>query len=829
MTREILRAGALALLLSASLSGAALAARPVDPNRFETVIDASKQAMMSDPQIALTRAREALAVATSDAGPDRPSRIATAQWLEAEALIRTNHASDAEPVITRALAAIAHQPNTKLHGDLMMAQGAARATQGKVQAALQDFQTAHDIFRAAGEPRGQAKALQEIGSIYQDAGDYPRVLQYYAQSAEAYQADPALLLTAYNNKANAYKEMGRLAEALKEFRLALKVAEDMDSPMLEAHILTNLASAEVLAGHPKAADAAISRGFQLARGEQAAQERPYLSGVAAQAAQRRGDLRQAAADLRATFEGVDLATTSLPYRDFHRTAYEVYSRLGDDHRALAHLKAFKRLDDEARALAANTNAALMAARFDFANQDLKIANLKSGQLKRDIALARSRNLITQVLLGGSTLILALLAFGLVSLRRSRNQVRAANVSLSASNVSLEKALKAKTEFLATTSHEIRTPLNGILGMTQILLADPKITLDVRERIALVQGSGETMRALVDDILDIAKMETGNLTIERSDIDLAQILRETGQLWSGRAREKGLELKLEIEAAPARIVEDPTRLRQILFNLMSNAIKFTDLGAVRLAAGAEIRGEGEVLVLEVGDSGIGIRADQVEEIFESFKQADGGLTRRHGGTGLGLTICRNLAEAMGGDVRVESQPGVGSVFTVTLPLVRAVVVAPDSKASADPKDGADLAACAVLLIEANPLAQSMLRAVLQSQVRALEIVPSVEAALTALGSGRFDQILGEGTTLTTNGWVAEEAVGELSAAAPQARVTVLWATPTETQIAGLLAAGARKVLAKPISTADLVADLHAACQEPSRDATSRPEIKSPLRA
>ena len=207
-----------------------------------------------------------------------------------------------------------------------------------------------------------------------------------------------------------------------------------------------------------------------------------------------------------TFAGVDLATSPAPFREFHETAWKTYAQLGDEHLALAHLAAFKRLDDESRNLAASTTAALMSAQFDFANQKSRIAQLKAGQLQRDVQLARTRNLITTVLLIGSTIIAGLLAVSFLWIRRSRNDVRAANGKLSEANFALEKALKARTEFLATTSHEIRTPLNGILGMTQVLLGERKIDAETREKIALVHGAGETMRALVDDILDIARME-----------------------------------------------------------------------------------------------------------------------------------------------------------------------------------------------------------------------------------------------------------------------------------------------------------------------------------
>ena len=795
---------ALILAMAAADAGAAFAAAPpAPPNPFDAAIDRAESAMMGDPQAALAASRQALALAKDGQG-DPALRTATAQWLQAEALIRTDHAKAAVPIITEALQVVASRaPKTKLHGDLMTAEGGAMSALGDVQKALEDYQGAFDIYGAAKDPRSQSKALQYIGSIYQDARDYERALKYSAQSAETYKADPKLLVAALNNKAQAFRELGRYGEAIVAYRSALGVARHMSSASLQADIYSNLASAEIKDGRQSDAEADVQRGLALAAA--APQERAGLEGVGAEVALKRGQLQQARQLLERTFAGVDLKTTTMNYRDFHEVAYQTYSALGQDHLALEHLAAFKRLDDDARTLAASTNAALMAARFDFANQDLKISKLKQGQLQRDVELGRQRNTITSGLLGGSALILVLLTLGFFSLRRSRNEVRAANVNLRSSNQALEKALKAKTDFLATTSHEIRTPLNGILGMTQVLLADRKLEAGLKDKIALVHGAGETMRALVDDILDLAKMETGNLTIERTDIDLRSIMGETGRLWSEKANSKGLELNVEVEDGLCRIVEDGGRLRQIVFNLMSNAIKFTETGLVKLSAHTERAEAGERLMIEVHDTGIGIPSERFEDIFDSFSQVDTSLTRQYGGTGLGLAICRDLAEAMGGSISVASELGQGSVFTVVLPLRRSAEIEPAQPVADGLGRARDLAGCRLLIIEANPLAQSVLRSTFGARVRDLEVAPSADEALEALELGVFDHVLADGAAL---GGSEDERLQRLEAIAlaSQAGITVMWPSPEEATRARLLAAGAAQVLAKPITPSDLVAAL-----------------------
>jgi signal transduction histidine kinase len=769
---------------------------------YASRIAAAKAAMMAEPQTALKRALEALDLARRQAGPAQAERIATAQWLEGEALLRLNRPKAAAPVIAEGLAtAAARVPNSKLAGDLMMAQADLQGTDGDVQAALAGFHAAYGVFGRAQQPRSQAMALMRIGSIYQDARDYPKVLQYYAQAADLYPADLALLITADNNIGDALRAQHRYAEAEAAFDRALQIARRMKSLQLEAQILSNLAAAEIAEGRLAAAQGHLSEEQRIVAADAGArEEQPFVWGLQAQVELRRHQPKAAAQLLARMFQGADLKTTTMPFRDFHETAYQAYSQLGDERLALAHLEAFKRLDDEARELAASTNAALMSAQFDFANQTTRIAQLKAGQLQRDIQLAKSRNVITTVLLIGSLVIGLLLAVSFLWIRRSRNEVRAANRRLSEANFALEKALKARTEFLATTSHEIRTPLNGILGMTQVMLSQQGVDPALREKIALVHGAGETMRALVDDILDIAKIETDGVTLNRIELDLPALCHETVRLWTARAGAKGLQLTLEAAEAPARIVEDAGRLRQILFNLMSNAIKFTEAGGVTLTARVEPgeAGEaGEELVLSVADTGIGIPRDKLEEVFESFRQVDSSSTRAYEGTGLGLAICRRLAQAMGGEVGIESVLGTGSTVTLRLPLERAAVPVrnPWRDRRATPRALED---CRLLICDANPLTQAVLKATLAPQARTAEAVASFEAAAEAGESGRFDLVLIDAAVLGAERQARLAALRDLAARVRPALVAVMIPDIGEDEESRLLGAGAAQIVRKPFA-------------------------------
>ncbi|RYG11810.1 MAG: response regulator, partial [Caulobacteraceae bacterium] len=293
---------------------------------------------------------------------------------------------------------------------------------------------------------------------------------------------------------------------------------------------------------------------------------------------------------------------------------------------------------------------------------------------------------------------------------------------------------AKSTFLATISHEIRTPLNGVLGMAQAMSAD-HLSDAQRGRLAVIRRSGEALTEILNDVLDLSKIEAGRLEIETVEFELREVLHASIAAFAPAATAKGLDLRLEMgEGAPGVYRGDPLRLRQVLYNLISNAVKFTPRGEVRVA----VARVGGVIQVAISDTGPGIPEAHRARLFRKFEQLDSTTTRRHGGTGLGLAICRELCELMGGAISVESTAADGSTFTVSLPLQR---VGDHLEASVidEPAQPASMT-LRILAAEDNEVNRTVLTALLAQIGVTPTIVEDGAQAVAAWESAAWDMIL-----------------------------------------------------------------------------------------
>jgi len=368
----------------------------------------------------------------------------------------------------------------------------------------------------------------------------------------------------------------------------------------------------------------------------------------------------------------------------------------------------------------------------------------------------------------------------------------------------ETANKSKSEFLANMSHEIRTPMNAILGFTEVLKRGyGRNELESRRHLETIHSSGKHLLELINDILDLSKVEAGRMEVERIDCEPHKIVREVVKVLGVRAREKGIGLEFSADGpVPAVIQSDPARLRQIVTNLVGNAIKFTERGAVRIVMRSG-GGAAPKYEIDVIDSGIGIPQDKVESIFEAFVQADASVTRKFGGTGLGLAISRRFARALGGDIVARSQPGAGSTFAVTLdagPLggVRMLQPAEAGKVEEDLADDAhghwQFPPARILVVDDGAENRELVVLVLSENGLTVEEAENGQVACDKVALTRYDAILMDMSMPVMDGYTATRTLRGRGVKTPIIALTAHAMKGFEQEI---LAAGCTGYVTKPI--------------------------------
>ena len=367
----------------------------------------------------------------------------------------------------------------------------------------------------------------------------------------------------------------------------------------------------------------------------------------------------------------------------------------------------------------------------------------------------------------------------------------------------------KSQFLANMSHEIRTPLNGVLGMAQVMAQNP-MTPAQQERLGVIRQSGEALLAILNDLLDLSKIEAGKLELEEEPFDLADLALGAHAAFTSIANAKGVSFNLCISDSARGVWRgDSVRVRQILYNLISNALKFTTEGQVQVDIGRAPGGSPESLRIRVSDTGIGIAPDKLATLFDKFVQADSSTTRKFGGTGLGLSICRELAGLMGGTIEVESHEGSGARFDVLLPLIwlspetRQAAPVPPAPLAQPTSEGPSLR---VLAAEDNPTNQIVLKTILHSIGIAPVIVGDGRDAIAAWADGDFDLILMDIQMPVLDGVAATRTIRAIEAEndRPRTPIVALSANAMKHQIAVYLEAGMDAHLAKPIQLEKLYA-------------------------
>jgi PAS domain S-box-containing protein len=378
----------------------------------------------------------------------------------------------------------------------------------------------------------------------------------------------------------------------------------------------------------------------------------------------------------------------------------------------------------------------------------------------------------------------------------------------------DAAARAKSEFLANMSHEIRTPLNGILGLSFLLEEEPNAD-DLRPMMGLIRTSGEVLRRVLDDVLDFSKIESGRLELEEEPFDVRACLEWSFELFRNGAEEKSLEYTLHLdESLPKIVLGDATRLRQVTANLMSNAVKFTHSGSIRLEAHMDGPGpmEGRQFIrISVRDTGIGIAEDRLDRLFQSFSQVDASTSRCYGGTGLGLAISRSLVEMMGGEIHVESRLGEGALFEFTI----SVGIAATARQPVESAEGGHLKALKILVAEDNMVNQMVILRMLQKLGCQADFASDGRAAVSRVEANSYDIVLMDVHMPSVDGLEATRRIRKMPSAQSCVPVVALTAAATTEDRTACLAAGMNDYLSKPIAFEDLRRTLHlwGQCQTP----------------
>ncbi|WP_159711023.1 hybrid sensor histidine kinase/response regulator [Geminicoccus flavidas] len=385
------------------------------------------------------------------------------------------------------------------------------------------------------------------------------------------------------------------------------------------------------------------------------------------------------------------------------------------------------------------------------------------------------------------------------LRKTLGQAEAAAAQARLAQAKAEESERAKAQFLAAMSHEIRTPLTGVLGMTDLLAAEP---LGPRQQnyVRSIQLSGHHLLGVINDILDFSRLEAGGLHLDEVDFSLSTVVMQVQAMMAPQAIERGLALDFDLDPQLPPVVQgDPARLRQILVNLIGNGLKFTSQGGVRMTIRRCDDGYEGWFRFEIRDTGIGIDPERLKDLFQAFTQADRSIARRYGGTGLGLAICQHLVQLMGGRIGGESMPGRGSLFWFELRLPEGDRSLPEQQADPDPASGPPLR---ILVAEDVEVNRDLLHAILTRGGHSITFARNGREAVEQAGQGEFDIVLMDVQMPEMDGIEATQRIRQLPAPHGSVAIVALTANVMETERRRCLDAGMNDVLTKPIAWGEL---------------------------
>lgn len=627
--------------------------------------------------------------------------------------------------------------------------GTIHFNKGEYKDAITYFWQALKINEETGNTRGEANNLSNIGSIYRTQGNYEKALKYSLQALKIDEesGDKYSIAVSHTNIGNIYFNAGNYDKALRYYQQALHVFHEMSDKQNTATVLNNIGGIYFKQNNFQKAIINFSEAIKT---YEAVDDKVGIAidlNNIAQIYFSQSNYKKAIEYYKKSLKlASEIRAKDIMESDYESIS-EISGKLNDYQSAYKYHKLFSDIKDTLLNVQINKQLDEMAIKYETEKKEKENELLKKESTKQHFLNKRQEELLNYLMLG----LVLISGIGLLFFIRSRSKQKTNEFlkelvdlktqeenELRKAKEAVEQSMKLKEQFLANMSHEIRTPLNAIIGFTN-LLHEGNLGVNEKEYIHFIKTAGENLINIVNDILDMSKIESGKIVFEEKPLSIEELFKSLKILLDHKAKEKNLELSFHCnEDVPLLVLGDFTRLTQIFINLIGNAIKFTERGSIKAeAAVLEQAKESVTLVFSVIDTGIGIPRDKLNSIFDRFSQAEADTTRKYGGTGLGLSIVKNLIELQDGALAVRSELNEGTEFSFSLTFKPAQV---NKKTIVFLKERPHLKNLKILLAEDNALNVKLVEAVFVNSGIQITVAGNGKEAIEALSKNNFDLIL-----------------------------------------------------------------------------------------
>ncbi len=649
--------------------------------------------------------------------------------------------------------------------------------QRNYQRSLNYYLKALELKQEIGNPVSEAKTLNNIGNVYMVLDDYDQALEYLSRSITIKREKGDLTGVAQSqvNIGKIYEKQKKYAASIEIYNTALETFKEIDYPVGIASCWINIGSVHYLTADYRRAITYLEKGLKIAK-----------------------EIRNGEHQTK----GMALLSNA-------------YAGIKNYRKAFEHYQAYVLLKDSILDIETNNKINELTTKYENEKREKELQQLKHENIAKTVDLLQQESIINQekgirnTLISGIIVILLIAGFIFYRYkikRKVNQQLHAANTELQQTIVSLqeareraEKSEKIMEQFLANMSHEIRTPMNAVIGMTHLLLNTP-VNSDQEKYLNTIKYASDNLLVIINDILDLSKIEAGRFMFEEIPFRMSKVTEGVLDTLKLKAREKSIDLQLDYDKnIPDLLIGDPVRLNQILLNLMNNAVKFTEKGYVKLTVSVTQLQENRVEIgFEVKDTGIGIPENKLGQIFDSFMQADTETSRKFGGTGLGLTISKQLVKLLDGELVASSKEGIGSIFSFRLKYYISEDESTQQPAAPDLDSFLEkIRQMRILVVEDNSFNQEVARETLQGKVQQITIAANGKEAIDILEKESFDLVLMDIKMPVMDGFQATQHIREKTEA-PVNRIPIIAITAhaSRTEREKCLSFGMNDYITKP---------------------------------